>query len=504
MKRPKSRSSKGRASLARKTVWALLATVLVAGALLLAYAGTARWLLSGRRLRAWINTTPETSLIDYDEAVSTWPGRIRVKNLRIRGSDPNVEWLVLLGEARIDYSLAALLSRTFRVVGARGTGLRFRLREKLDPPASIESAQSLPPIPGYTDPPLRRAGPEPPAADDGRPWTVDVRNLTVDRFDEIWIDSYRFEGGARLRGAFLLRSGQRAHVGPAAIDFDDGRILLASVPVATEVAGRVQASIGEWDPRRVHGSQVLNELGAGLRLQGHCPGVGFLNHYFPGGDPRFEGGRGTLSVSGTVEEGLGSALVELDVRAARARSNGVDLNGHLRTTLRASNWKLESDTMDLDGSELALSDVVASGGDAARGWWGRFKLPTARLANGLHARVDAQFRDGRPLLAVLGVGLPRWTRGLLDLDGLTATTSVVLAPARTSIQNLDARGGGFHILGEYEARGDRSRGIFLIDTGPLNVGVRTSNGTPSVRLIGAPSWYETEKALFRSPNEIAR
>ena len=54
---------------------------------LAAYALTSRWLLSGPRLRALINADAESLTLDYDEATSFWPGRLTIKNLRIRGSD---------------------------------------------------------------------------------------------------------------------------------------------------------------------------------------------------------------------------------------------------------------------------------------------------------------------------------------------------------------------------------------------------------------------------------
>jgi hypothetical protein len=104
-------------------------SVAVAAALFLAtYTVAARWLLSGPRLRALINTNPVITWIDWDEAISSWPGRVAVKNLRIRGSDPNVQWIITISEARVRYSVAALLARTFRVSEVRISSLSFRLR----------------------------------------------------------------------------------------------------------------------------------------------------------------------------------------------------------------------------------------------------------------------------------------------------------------------------------------------------------------------------------------
>jgi hypothetical protein len=122
----RKRTGKKRGALA---ALAVLGIVVLVAAGFAGYAASARWLLSGPRLRSWINTSPETTLLDWDEAVSRWPGVVRIKNLRIRGSDANVEWEIRLADARADFSVAALLSRTFRVERVAGTGLSFRLRQ---------------------------------------------------------------------------------------------------------------------------------------------------------------------------------------------------------------------------------------------------------------------------------------------------------------------------------------------------------------------------------------
>jgi hypothetical protein len=499
LRRSRRKAKGSRATIPRKAIFVFLGFLLASGILLLGYAGVAHWILSGRRLRTWINTTPATSLLDYDEAVSTWPGRFRVRNLRIRGSDPNVEWIVVLEEARVDYSLAALLTRTFRVDRVRGSGLRFRLREKLDPTSASQPPRFLPPIPGFPDPPVREPAPEAPAQD-GHPWTIDIRGLSIDRFDEIWMDTYRFQGHARLQGRFLLRSGELARVGPATIDFADGRVTLGSDDIARALSGRLQAAIAEWDPRRLRGAAVLRNVGATLHLRGECDDIGFLNQYFRPSNPHLEGGRGSLTFGGDVEKGVGSGVAELTTRGAKGRVTGVELNGDVRAALRISHWDLERGSMDLSGSSLAFSNVVAPGSGAARGWWGRFTLPNARFHDGLLALVNVQCRDARPLLAVLGVNLPHWTQGLLELDRLIATATVSLAKAKTLVRELDAQGGDFRILGEYEVVADRGRGVFLIDTGALNVGVEIGGGVPSLHLIRAREWFAKERALVADAN----
>ena len=83
----------------------LLLLVLAPVLSLAGYVGAARWFLSGPTLRALINTNPESLTLDYDEATSVWPGRVTIRNLRIRGSDHHVQWIIRLDLARVDYSV---------------------------------------------------------------------------------------------------------------------------------------------------------------------------------------------------------------------------------------------------------------------------------------------------------------------------------------------------------------------------------------------------------------
>src|SRR5437868_2389501 len=100
--RRRTRANQGRAPARGRRLATRIVLVAAGAAVLLVvvHAVAVSALLSGRTLRSWINTDPESTLLDYEEAVSSWPGRLRVKNLTIRGSDPNVQWIIRLREAR--------------------------------------------------------------------------------------------------------------------------------------------------------------------------------------------------------------------------------------------------------------------------------------------------------------------------------------------------------------------------------------------------------------------
>ena len=141
-----------------RALWSVFVAAALPLLFLAAYAATTRWLLSGR---SWeiINASPRSFTIDWDEAVSRWPGRVSLRNLRLRGSDPNVEWTVRLENAELRYSVLALLRRTFLCKRLDGSGLAFALRTRIDP-KKLKSVDVslLPPIHGVSGSSLALAG----------------------------------------------------------------------------------------------------------------------------------------------------------------------------------------------------------------------------------------------------------------------------------------------------------------------------------------------------------
>ena len=203
-----------------------------------------------------------------------------------------------------------------------------------------------------------------------------------------------------------------------------------------------------------------------------------------------------MSLAGAIEHGRASGDWDLTAQGGAARLEKTALTGDVRAHAHVARWDLEKGPMVLDSSWLRLSDVIAAGTDRSRGWWGRFDLPKASVERGrLSGRVEAKCRDARPLFAVFSVNLPRWTRSLLEMEGLEASAEVQLSGPRTRVHELLAAGEKLRILGEYDRRGEDRRGVFLIDGGPIDVGVRLGNEGASIRLLGVKSWFARESEL---------
>ncbi len=466
---------------------------------IVAYRIVAKKALSGPALRAEINKKPEALLIDWDEAVSTWPGRVSLKNLSIRGSDPNVQWILILPEATLRYALSPLLRKTLVVSELRPTSIQFRLRQKLFPGKVDEArVKSLPPIPGFADPPMRVEGEKlPPPEPD--PFTIEVKDVATDAFNDIWVEGFRYQGPAALRGRFRLKPGYRAQIGPASVVFSGGALKLGEATVLSETKGKLEATFAEWDVQELIDDKVWRVVTARAELSGPLQSVDFLEGVLdPGPGQRFSGGTGTFALSAGIEKGVASGIVELTAKKGRYTRPELRLVGSAEGKVRFSDFQLDGGSPDISGSSVKLTDVFVA--DAAKGtqpWWGEFEVPTGRLLNGLTAKVTLRCKDGRPLVAFLGDKLPKWAMGLIDLDGLKAAVSVVFSEPRTVLRGLEASGGAFRIEGEYDRRGERSRGAFLIDNGRLLViGVELDNGRAVVRPLLAKQWFEKARPLI--------
>ena len=175
------------------------------------------------------------------------------------------------------------------------------------------------------------------------------------------------------------------------------------------------------------------------------------------------------------------------------RLDKLGLRGDADLRLLIPAWNLATGPLEISGSRVAFSNVRASGSDDSRRWWGRFAIRSGKIGSTTTARIDAETRDARPLLALLAADLPAWTRDLLNLDTFSATGTVSLGPSLTRLRGLDARGGSFHVQGHYFRDEATRDGAFLIESGSLSVGLELEPAATKIRLLGAKQWYEEER-----------
>jgi hypothetical protein len=460
------------------------------------YAAAARWLLSGPKLRAAINVKADEFSMDWDDATSLWPGRVTVRNLRIRGSDPNVQWIVTIPQGTLRYSVLTLLRHKFLVTELRPQSIQFRLRQKVKPEdAKDPTLKYLPTIPGFSDPPLRTTvAPEPPPTN---PFTVELLDVTTGAFDDIWVDGNRYRGPSTLHGRFRLTPGHRAQIGPASVDFGGGELRINDKPFVAPLDGRLEATFEDWDVQKLVENKVFQVVTAKVSLSGPAPSVDAIDGLLKlGKKVHVSGGPGKFAIAGEIDHGIAKGSVDLTATDGKYTRPDLKLVGSADAHLQISDWKLDGGAPEIGGSSLKLTDVLVAGEkDRSRGWWGKFEIPSGTLSNALTAKVVIQCRDARPLFAFLGDTLPKWAQGMLKLEGLTATADVVFSEPRTTVRNLEVKGGEYAIEGEYDRRGERSRGAFFVEGNLLNVAVEIVDGKPTLHLLGPRKWFDTQRGL---------
>jgi hypothetical protein len=483
-----------RVAIPTRSFWVLLAVVVLG----IAAAGTlaVHMIVSTRLLRRWVNGRPEHLLLAYDGASAWIPGTIRVRGLAMRGSDPNVQWYFRMEKATISISLVDLLRKRFHATRVRAEGLSFHLREKEKKGQSSASHIALlPPIPGFSDPPLATGEEESPPVSGEKYWTVAVDDLAADPAPDIWVEIYRFRGHARLTGGFTLRPHARVKIGPAAVEFLSGGFTLgADQPILSSAAGRSDCDIDAFDPEAVKGNEVWSRISGNIRLDGRLDDIRFLNHYIsPAPEPRLSGGGGKTHFDLRFDHGKARGGAEFELARVAARYPKGTLRGRASGRLKVPAWDVEHDNMEISGSHVALEDIVTSGtAHDERNWWGRFDITSGRIHNGLSAETAVACRDARPLYTLIGTPLPGWAEGILKLEGVKATARVRFASRLIDMENLEANGEKFHIAGRYRQNGDDRQGAFLIETGILAVGVDIHGTSSSVKLLGARKWFAEE------------
>lgn len=403
-------------------------------------------------LASLISVSPQSFALDYERAWSFWPTIVYVRNFSARGSDANVQWQVEIDEARVSINLTALLKREFHATKVRARGIGFRARQKLDASAATgDRVAALPLIPGFEGLPLREEGPPPPPISDKNYNLWSVRIEDVDgRARQIWIDEFRFEGDARVAGAFELRPARRLWVGPAYATIFSGNVAVGNETLLNHTSGTANCTIPPFDLRLPVGMEVFRYISGNVRLDADIPSARALAYYarIRGSRAVFDGGKGLLHLDGTLRSGVVRPItllltfedvtIEQDawrflgsVRISTKTEDAAPNVWHLRVApfeLRQSKAKssavlgreilLQASTDVLDLSKPAVDFEIHGDLPSAL-------VPNLRIVNAfLPSKSKLQIDGGKSTLAVHFDANTRanWAKGVftVDVDGLSA------------------------------------------------------------------------------------
>ena len=317
--------------------------------------------------------------IQYAHAYSLVPGRVHVTELSLRGADSHVEWLVKIDRASFDVHPFALLHRQFRAsrVYARGVAVRVRLLEGMPAP---EHDSHVPPIQGFSDPPLKLAGP-PVTSVDGKYdlFTIELDGVTARNVYEVWVDTLRFAGDFDVRGRWEFRPLRRLAIGPASVDVARLDVARGSdAAFVTAIHGHLGVTIDPYDVRLPTPRETLRYLS----LRADVTAVVRASELFrmvrvpeslatPNGDA-------TLMVAGALERGVvatgSTADVIMPEASVRAYSTDVHATVLAHGQVNGTTGVLDVELRDVS---LARHSLVSARADAILG---TFRIPGVDVA----------------------------------------------------------------------------------------------------------------------------
>ena len=439
-----------------------------------------------------INSDPATLFITYTGARSLAPGHLRFDTFTLRSRDSNVEWEARLENLSIRVRLSDLLRRRFRAGPVRADVLSFRLRERLErPEATPARLARYPGIVGFREPPLRDppAPPRPP----GDPWVVIVHDLSVGLVREIWIDSWRWTGTARVTGGFFLRPGLVAEVFPSEVAGIRGTVHWGRESVSRETTGIVHAAIRRFDTHAYPGNEVWKIVSGASSLRGTLDGLTFLAP--EGGGPRLTpGGEGTIRARVSLQDGRGSVRLDADAAAVVVKLGVRTMRGAVRANVLVRRIDFPAGSLAFDGTRVKLQHV-SQDGTAGAPWSGAFEARRASLGlatGSLDAQLSARLGDGRPLAALVPSGPPKWIAGLLDLRDFEASGRLHASRSSLAISPARAEAGTFSIDADWRKIRGRAWGALLVRKGALSLGLGLLEGGTSLHLVGAADWFSRE------------
>lgn len=263
-------------------------------------------------LASLISVSPQSLNVDYRRAWFLWPSVVYVRNLKVRGSDVNVQWQVEVDDARLSIDLTALLRRELHATKVRARGVGFRLRQKVDASAATKDRMApLPAIPGIEGLPIIEEGPPEPDIPNEQYnlWAVRIEN--IDGFvRQLWVDEFHFEGVAHASGAFYLRPKRWLWVGPAKATLVSGNVVIGDAKLLDGISGGASCTIPPFDPRHPTGMEFFRFISGTLQIDAGIPNARSLNYYtqIRGSSALFDGGSGGLHLDLALHSGVARPL----------------------------------------------------------------------------------------------------------------------------------------------------------------------------------------------------
>ncbi len=323
--------------LLRTHLWAWVAArvLFVLGATWLLYIFLANVFIGTPLLRKIVSKEDDV-LMEYGSAWTVWPGRVHVRNFRLRTKNKDMEMMISIDAASASIDLVSVFTKNLLVrdLVANGASVRVRPRyyqDEVDP----KVIEGFPPIDGFPEVPLRPMAPRTSGLEEHyTKWTFDLEGVNA-QLREVWIAAYRFHGDAQLEGGLYLRPARKLALSPTHVEVKSGDLVLQKRLFAVATKGSIDCTVKMHDPRAVDGVELLRYFTMRLRLESDLDDFAFAQRWLePVTKTVVSGGRGHAKsdvsvLAGVIQDGSRFDLDAKDFAARHPLVSG-DLNSKLR------------------------------------------------------------------------------------------------------------------------------------------------------------------------------
>jgi len=244
----------------------------------LLYLVAAHFLLKGDTLARLINKKPEKMKITWTLARSWFPGVVTVDGLEIRGQTRRIQWYLAADDVHARISLTRLALKRVHIGAVSTSGLDFRLRRRLDPPAregeegtprEIRGSEHFPEIPGFTNPPDPK--PEdiyPPKKKLRKPWTIHLGGVDIDGPVRVAVGRMILDGEGVVSGAMTYRTRDFVEVRRGNLRLTGARLIIDSEVASDDLSLDVTSRWRAFPAKGAKPPQILGGVSGSFAIAG--------------------------------------------------------------------------------------------------------------------------------------------------------------------------------------------------------------------------------------------
>ncbi|MBK6689160.1 MAG: hypothetical protein IPG45_32125 [Deltaproteobacteria bacterium] len=273
------------------------------------------FLLLSKILVGWINGAQKNIDIEYDWALSFFPGHLMLRGVSLRVQDSAVEFQLDVDALRTFIDLGALLDQTFEAHGGdvEGATLHLRMSRPLAELCALEGGPR-PPIRGLTLPLSLTASV---AACNAQVETVQLPSGESPKEDlwrlrlvkipahlqEIWMEGLRLRGQVDANVSLYLWPTTELGIEASTLEVHTAT-LSTDRPLATNLSASAQIQLGVVQLDRDEVQRILGTLNAQLTLSAQIESFALLDGYLSGAEwVRFGQSHGQIKAEVRVDRG---------------------------------------------------------------------------------------------------------------------------------------------------------------------------------------------------------